>query len=282
MAIVRRLDSGREKESKIEVELPKKPITPSSDMFDYCWCLFGAKGVGKTSLASMFVRKGKPPLIFQWEPGRRGLSIYQVPGRDEPPLDWPRYKAYVDKLCQQSASYPVAVIDTVDRCYLACLEHVCRECGVDHPNQARDYGATWYLVKQEFDRVQTRLLEAGLTVIYISHDRKTTVTTRTGEEYELIVPTCQGVAWEHLKAVCDFAFYYGYRRQKRILVCRGGEEIWSGCGTDIGTKGSARFMDPRTGLPLAWFPAGETAEQAWKNLQLAFENKLSGGETVRD
>lgn len=261
------------------LSLPSDPNIPSDSIFDYCWCLFGAKGVGKTSLAAQFRKQGKPALIFQWEFRRKGLNVFQIPKQDEPALDWPTYTAYIDLLVENRNTFPTVVIDTIDRCYVACMEHVCHEAGVQHPNDMRDYGALWAKVKREFDSTQFKLLDAGICVIYISHDRKQQVQTKLGEEYELVIPTCQGIAWEHMKAVCDFAFYYGYHRQKRILVCRGGEEIWSGCGADL-AGGAARFIDPDTKKPLAYFHAGNSAQDAYNNLVKAFHNQLKGGVIV--
>ena len=37
-----------------KVVIPNGPIEPPSNFLDYCTVLFGAKGVGKTSLAAQF------------------------------------------------------------------------------------------------------------------------------------------------------------------------------------------------------------------------------------
>jgi hypothetical protein len=64
--------------------------------------------------------------------------------------------------------------------------------------------------------------------------------------------------------------YYGYLEYERILYVRGHEYVWSGCGFDD------HFLFPGSGEPLDILPMGDTAKVAYKNLCLAWDNKLEG------
>jgi len=273
MVVTRKVKTGKPRTARkpvaspdrLHVSLPTKPIEPPDKLTDYSICLFGEKGVGKTSLAAQF----PDSLVFMWEPRRRNLRIKQVPGPDEEPLDWERFKAYLDKVLSQKKTIRTVVIDTVDRAYQCCQNTVCYNKGVKHPSDMNDYGATWYECRREFEDVMNRLLYNDILPIFISHCRLRPVVTRTGEDFDLVQPTCPDACWQYLKATCDFAFYYGYHGPERSITLRGNELVWSSCGVDD------HFLTP-DGNFLSEFPAGESAKEAYKNLTAAFDNKLRG------
>ncbi len=257
--------------SSSSLSLPTKPNEPPSDLFDYGIFIYGEKGIGKTSLAAQF----PDALVFQWEPRRRNVRVLQVPEPGKPELDWESFCEY-QELVLAERKIRTVVIDTIDRAYDACLDYVCQKRGVTHPNQMNDYGETWALVKKEFEDVMNRFLFSDKAVVWISHARYRVVPGRLGVEVEQLVPTCKPAAWAYVRAVCDFAFAYTWFEYQRVLYVRGGELIWTGCGT------SEHFLQPskkgmeRAGEPYNAIPMGNSPQESYKNLVGAFQNKVEG------
>jgi len=250
--------------ANLQVSLPTKPNQPSDNLQDYSIFLFGAKGVGKSSLAGQFPNA----LLFQWEPFRTNLPVMQVPAKDEPPLNWERQKAYITLITKEKKPGQITpVIDTVDRAWDACIASICgARC---HPGFINDYGATWDKIKREFDYQFTRLLAHRIKPIFISHARLRDVNPPLGEQYQQYIPTLQPSCWDNIiKAICDICLYYGFYGQDRVIVVRGGEFVWTACNLDD------HFRTP-DGEPIAMFLAGESAAEAYKRLQQAWNNKIS-------
>ena len=110
------------------VAFPTQENTPPDDLSDVISCLYGRKGIGKTSLAAQFPNS----LTFMFERGRRNLPIMQIPKKGEIALDWDRFKDYTEMFLE-SDEYQTMVVDTVDKAYDKCLEYVCAKNGCTHP-----------------------------------------------------------------------------------------------------------------------------------------------------
>lgn len=269
-----------------DVRLPTHDNRPSDCLSDYTICLFGEKGIGKSSLAAQF----PGALSFQWEAGRRNLKIRQVPGDcddckgsgkkggkrcptcrgtgREPPLDWARFKAYV-ALVNEDPDVRTPIIDTVDLAYIACMDWYCEQEGIDYPSDRQDFGKTWHALRAEFADTMNSMKECGKSPIFVSHAKLRTVTTQTGEEFDLIIPSCREAPWDYLKQVCDIAAYYGYHGKKtRTLILRGDELVWSACGL------ADNFLDSKTKEPLKIISMGNSEREAYKILEAAFNNKV--------
>lgn len=251
-----------------DVSLPEKANVPPHSLDQVILLIYGEKGVGKSSLASKFPNS----LLLQFEPGRRNLKIPMLPKPNEPPLDWERLQAYLPLLIDKGVR---PIFDTVDRVYDACFQHICRKKNITDPNDLNDYGQTWRLIRDTFENFCNEFLFAGLPPIFISHARFRAIPTKSGSEAEQCIPTCKPAAWEYLRAVADFAWYYGYESRKRVLWVRGNEWIWTGCGLDD------VFLQPakakyRPNQPLNYIPMGKTPDEAYKNLKASFDNKIEG------
>ena len=249
---------------------------PPKNLTDYCICLFGEKGVGKTSQVSEF----PDSLIMMLEPRRRNLKIRQVNiqpmgmkqlnSENPTQTPWQLCQSYVEAILKDDSVKTVG-IDTVDRLYEACLLHHCYHKGVGHPNDMNDYGSTWALIKDDFESTLNKLLYAEKGLVFISHSKQ-------AEQEELdglmqCVPACSPACWKYIKAVCDFAVYYGYAGNERAMTIRGNDRIWSACGSEdhFLTKG---------GEPITRFKAGKSHKTAYKSLNAAFTNKLSDDQII--
>lgn len=246
-----------------KLSLPTEVNTPPSSLSDYCICLYGAKGIGKTSLAA----QNEGYLTLMTEPRRRNLSILQVPKENEPALDWNAIKGYIE-LGIDSPDILGFNVDSVDRAYDLCFAQVCKDVGCNHPNEMNDYGATWNRIKAEFETTFNTILFAGKGLWFISHaHQKENDEVVATEKFETCMPTCSPACWKYLKAVCDFAFYYGYTNRNRSIVVRGEGFIWTGCGVED------RFLDPQ-GEPLKSFYVSNNPQAAHADLLAAFDNQL--------
>lgn len=247
-----------------QLSLPTKPNVPPVELGEFTTWILGEKGIGKSSLAAQF----PDPVTFMFELGRRNLPIYQIPQKGEQPLNWSRFCDYVELVIEKGKQ--TVIIDTVDRCYEECLKHHCHESGVKDPGELGNGSfALWNTIKREFEDTIISILEAGISVVFISHSKTREIFTATGGEFNKIVPTCAPACEKLLKAICDFMFFYGYHGKKRALTIRGDELISSACGVE------ESFLEKKTSEPIATFSAGKSAKEAYQNLVKGFENKLT-------
>lgn len=285
---VRALRTDPQKTRAIKKALiPDEPNVPPSELTEYVLTIFGEKGIGKTSLAAQF----EGALILQLEPRRRNLRVWQKAIRPRSLRElkqeerkvlssggqlitpWQEIVTVIEQAIEDDR-VKCLVIDTVDRAYDACLTHWCYSLGISDPSEQNDYGATWRMIRDDFEEALNRILyaeEQGIRkgLILISHAHYREIESRGGlESYELLVPTCAPAAFKTIKAISDFAFYYGYYQNKRALYLRGSDHIWAACGTD------EHFIS-REGEPLSVILMGNSPREAYENLTKAYNNELS-------
>ena len=249
------------------LKLPTKKIEVAKKLESYSLCLYGEKGIGKTSLAGQFPNH----LIFQFDPRRVNVSVRQVPGPGEDPLDWVTFKKYVKLLENRADSkQQTVVLDIIYRAYDLCLEYVCRKIGpnITHPSQMNDYGNTWRDIEREFENTIERIRRANCHLIIIAHASFKEVPLQTGSGFELLVPQSTKAVWNYLRAL-DFVFYYGYQGRDRILQVRGDDYVWAASGVE-GT-----YFDP-DGQPVRMYSIPDNAKEAYKILRDGFDNKVYG------
>lgn len=246
------------KELEFLIPGPDELNEPPENILEYSLVIFGEKGIGKTSLAAQF----PDAVVGMLEPRRRNLRIRMV-SLDE---GWPQTEAFVHA-CIADDSVKTIVIDTIDRAYAQCLASICFAKGIKDPSQMNDYGATWREIKDEFEGLFNKVLYANKGLIFLSHAHYREMELRTGNTKEILVPTCPPAAFNYLKAVTDYAFYYGYHGTQRAMYLRGHEDLWTGCGT------REHFCDP-DGNPVRTISMGETPEDAYANFIASFNNEL--------
>jgi len=269
----------------------KKPIidymedgqinSPPEKILEYAVLIFGEKGIGKTTLA------GNVPgsYINQYELRRRSAKVRQtnIPIHSATKLgkmkaqakrsgkdfftSWQMIQAAHD-LQLADDSVECIIEDTIDGAWKACMAHICFNKGIEDPTEANDYGQTWRQLKDEFLSEYERILDAGKGLWFISHATFKEVELRGDDKYELLVPTCEKGAFEFLKQVVDFAFYYGYHQgTRRVLRLRGNEDIWAACAVDD-------HFCYDDGTPLEMIEMGTNPTEAYERMQDAFDNKV--------
>lgn len=250
---------------------------PSENLQDYLLLIYGVKKVGKSTLLSHF----PDTLFFMFEPGGKSLPVRQVPdlNRNEPPLTWPRFLRYIDKVAEWDEVSQV-VVDTIDRCYRCCFDYMCRSVlYVDHPQDEKDFGKTWGQIAEEFEKRLDYLNSIGKGVAYTSHSHIREVETRSGGKFDQIVPTMPGQAFKYMQAIIDLNAFYGFEGEHRELVIQGDDYVWAGCGL----QEEGKHFCTTKGRQVISIPMGSSSQEAFNNLIKAFDNEQerSTAEKVR-
>lgn len=261
MAIVQKLivSKGKAKLGKAgmrkqEYSLPSDPSEPAERLIDYSFLIYGRKKIGKTSLVARFQKS----LFFMFEPGAKAQSIYQVP-KTGCFTDWADVKGFVKSLQKGSHEFITAAFDPGNKAYDLCLKYVCNKEGIAHPGKQKDYGASWKAVSNEFENIHLELANAGLAFVVIAHEKYS-------DERQMVEPKFSPSTEDFYEGVIDNIFYYHYIGSERFLQIRGTEDVVAG------TRCENHFMTV-DGRQIYKIPMGENADEAFQNLQAAWDNK---------
>jgi len=237
--------------------LPTTRSEPKPELGDYTWLIYGERKIGKTSLAAQFPEA----LFMMFEPGGKGLSIYQV----ECP-SWDAFKGYL-KALKGTSQYSTIVIDTIDIAYERCVQFVGRREGFDHPSDNNDFGKTWSIIKQEFTSTILELIATGRGVMFLSHATESEFQEASGGKYNKIIPTMPGQARKFVTGFVDIIAYYGYYGHDRLLTISGSDMV------DAGHRVDGHFVsseDPKQRIHS--IPMGASAAEGYSNILDAFNN----------
>ncbi len=249
----------------VQLALPTALSTPSVNLGDFTWVIYGERKIGKTSLASQF-----PGAFFlMFEPGGKALAIYQ-----KSLTNWREMKGYVQLLKQTPPDqFPTIVIDTVDIAYEKCMDFVGQREGFSHPGDVKDFGKSWDLVKKEFASVIQEIVATGRGVVFISHAVESEFTNKEGKTYNKIIPSMSGQVRKFVSGFVDVIAFYGYNGNARYLSIRGSDSL------DAGHRIDRCFKTPE-GSRIFAIPMGESPEDGFENIIKAFNNEQS--ETFED
>jgi hypothetical protein len=257
---------------RIQIPGPDDLNVPPSELLEYTICLYGTKGIGKTTLASSI----PGCLVIMTEPLRKNLPIRQISLRCYEPDEikstgidaWLNFKDIIEQVSEDDSVQCLA-IDTVDRMYEACLNHHCVIENVRHPGGLNDFGKLWSVIKDDFESTMNKIRDIGKGLILISHTKESDIEVITGGKAVQYGPSCATAPLKYLKAACDYAFFYGYSAdQRRLVHLRGYENIWTACGVPD------HFVSP-SGKPIEVLEITEgEVKNGWKILQDSFNNKV--------
>jgi len=175
--------------------------TPSIDLHDYTWTIYGAPGIGKTTFAS----EGDY-LIVAFERGYMAMETAAVdltldrhpdPRADKATLaawkgasPWQRFIKTVSEVAKlDKLPWAGICLDTVDAAYLACTEHVLAQKGWTHVDDGGEYGKGYDAVNTVFKAAVLALVRLGCGLAFTSHSRQREFKGRGGVKYQKIVPT---------------------------------------------------------------------------------------------
>lgn len=256
---------------KFKIPGPDEYNQPSDNLLDYTICIYGTKGIGKTTLCSTIPGS----LVFMTEPLRKNLVIRQqtLPVFSSPVIQedaekdaWGNLKQYYLPQVFEDDATQVVVFDTVDRLYESCVYHHSAAEGLDDPGEVNDYGLLWRRIKADFEETLTNIREHDKGLVFVSHAKESSHELSTGAKRKEYGPSTSAACMAYIKAACDFAFFYGYHGKQRCLHLRGFEGIW----TSVGVENT--YYSPN-GNPIELFEV-EDPTQGFKLLEDGFANKL--------
>ena len=247
---------------------------PSEDMTDYAFLIYGEKSMGKTTLLSQVTEK---TLVCMFEDRMNTkirmrafepATIEQMEeGKEDP---WATFKQLIQEVSDNTDLVDCLAIDTIDMAYVACQNHICLQNGINHPNDANDYGATWNEIEQEFASTMEviRKME-GVTLVLSSHCSVERGEVNTGSKESLrknsvYSPTAPKKASEYVRKFVDYVIFYGKHGTSRALHFRWADNIWTACGNEDHFKTSEDQPISVLHMP-SKLTAGEDFRSAFNN-----------------
>lgn len=256
----------------ITVNLPKKKTKPVSDFGRYRILIFGERKIGKTTLCSHL----PDALFLPTEEGIKDLKVYTSVDEDDNPIlldSWPLFKAWCLAF-RKTDRFKTAVIDTVDGAYDLCEDWCCKELKIESPNDL-NWGEAWTYIYRQFKSVFRPLFNCGKGVVMLSHSKSKSI-ERWDRDDALDQLQCSvtGKCGSYLTGAVDIWAYYGYKGSKRRLYLLGNEQL------DAGNRLENHLLTPE-GEKLPYLPLGNSSKEAYDNLMLAWDNKISLGKSEK-
>lgn len=241
--------------------LPTTPSEPIDDINAYHGVITGEPGIGKTTLGM------QQPGVFliSFDPLAKSLRVLQ-----EHCADWPKFVSVLTALeaAQSAGNFPYTrlIIDGVDLWYRSCQKFVCKQRGIEHP-QDEKWGKAWDALAQTFIDATDRLLRFQCGTWFICHAKYKELEKRDGTTEEKLRPLMPARAEEIIVGKCNFMLNIHYRGKVRIGTIRGSEDIAAKFNID------AHGYTP-DGRQITEIVMGdESPEQAWTNFLAAYNNE---------
>jgi len=178
------------------MELPKKKTPQKTSIEELTTLIYGPPKIGKSTLASQFTK----PVFLATEAGLNHLEVYQVPVPD-----WKTFLDACAEIAKGGHDFKTVVIDTVDNAHKLCQEYIRAKHGIQHESDL-DWGKGWNFVKEEFQRVLTKLSLLPYGLVLVSHSDLIEIKTRTAVITKAI-PTLQKSAREIVLGMSDIILY---------------------------------------------------------------------------
>ena len=239
------------------IKLPTTRNVPSTSLSDYSMLLYGAKKIGKTSLASKF-----PDAYFlSFEPGTRALKVFSSEIKS-----WRDFTSILSQLEAGQHKFRTIVVDTVDIMYERAWQDVCEKKHIQDPADENDFGRTFREIETVFSTGFYRLMSLDLGIIFVSHDEEKEITMRDGSKIDRVQPTMHKRAMKVIEAPVDIIANYCYNGSERYLRIDGAEETVSGNRLESNFRTTS-------GERVSQISMGTSSDEAYAAFIAAFENK---------
>ena len=241
--------------------LPTEKNEPSEDMGDYSWLIYGAKKIGKSSLAAQF----PDALFLMFEPGGKALRTYQADC-----ATWKHALGYLDLLEKEADKgalrYKTIVIDTGFEAYQKCFAYVCKEANIEYPRE-ENFGKDWKKIDTEFRNFHNRIAGLGVGLVVLCHENLKESQTISGNKFDMVVPNLPKAADSYYRAVIDNVCWYHYRARQRFLLIKGSDYAMAGTAVQ-----ADEYFLTTSGQPVFAVPMGSSPQRAYELLKNAFQN----------
>lgn len=168
-------------------------------------CIYGAEGVGKTSLAAQMPE----PLFIDTEGGTSRLNVRRIKC-----TSWEDLIAIIKEVISTPTVCKTLVVDTADWAESLCIDYVCnkyRKANIEEFGYGKGYT---YLAEEfgEFLKLLNKLIEVGINPVVIAHGKP--------RKYELPEEQGQFDRWEMklskqvaplIKEWCDMLLFCNYK-----------------------------------------------------------------------
>jgi hypothetical protein len=229
-------------------------FTPSENLIDYSFIVYGEKKIGKTTLLGEF--PGAYHFMFE---RNDSYSLHKS--------DIAVWEDFVELVPQfNTSAFKLAVIDNGRNAYNLALESAGRKHGFEHPGGQNDHGAAWAKVEKELYSSMRSLMQNGKGFCVLCHEVDKEVTTVSGVKFNKIMPDLPAAAARLFTGEAYNIFYYYREGTSRWLQILGDEYCLAGHRMKnhfLTTEGEAVWR----------IPMGESEGESYKNLMNAFNNK---------
>ena len=209
--------------------IPKTKTKIEKRIGAFSWLIYGQPKIGKTTFTAQFDKA----LFIATEAGHKNVEVFKIPADKGALANWSEFKAAVKTIVTEVKAgkfkFETIVIDTVDNLIDLCQDHVCKEMGIKHPEEAA-FGKGWTAVRKEFETGINVLLGLGVGVVFISHSQDKEVETRFAKVTKTMT-TLSGKVGKFVEKTVDIIGYIGFDNEdpdKRVVSFKGSECLLAG------------------------------------------------------
>lgn len=244
------------------------------DSFDaYMCCIFGQKGVGKSTLAAQM--PGTFTLMF--EPRRRGLNIWQLNLQKYTSEEIQQGKSDTWQMIKNTTPQWIAdkriqriSFDSVDIAYECCYHHVCAINKINKPSESKSGPDVWNQIRDEWASYFDMLAASNKGITLLSHLKIREDLDLENVKTERRQPSCAPACLKYIKQAVDFVFFYGKMDGRRAVQLRDTDG-----SAEVAVGPQDRFMQP-DGKPITYLEMPELTDKTcngYQRLVDGFNNK---------
>jgi len=239
--------------------LPEKKTIPKQKFNEVFKLYYGAPNSGKSSTAGQ-----NPNALFaMFEDGLAGMSAYGVnipqKARKLGKSEWQVFLDLVEEFLNEEHNFNELVIDTADRGIEACTDYTKEMEGISDLSD-QEWGKGWRNLFDNFKKPieDLQMSEFGCTVL--SHSEMKDITDAKGRTRTKIVPSLTGKSGSYLVDQADIVVLFDKDEDNNRL---------------LRVESTKNFdAKQRIQFPDGDIPAGNSPEEAYKNLRNAFKKAV--------
>jgi len=183
------------------MKLPSKKSKSDVTLKESIWWIYGAPGIGKSSLANSF----GDVLFLHDDPGVRPIEAYKLKCST-----WSKFTKAVKLLDKGGVKkYDAIAIDKIETMYTYALIHFCNQNGIKHISDL-EWGKGYDMIRIDFLKTITTLVGLGKAIIFIS-DSKTVQIEGAHTKVDKITPAVKGACAGIIFPLVDICGYIGFK-----------------------------------------------------------------------